>query len=274
MDPELLSVTVAALPKDVWDVVANESRLDEWSGEWRKHDVTWTSHNKVLCAHGDPPYCLRWRTGTRIPFRRSRKWELQVAREGVGTKITERALGRYPERARPMIRADLARIRDIVEPPQPADFRQTSDKLTLLNVYTAQFGSYTTMLWQVPALGLTAQAFLMTIALGSPVSGNARIAAAALSIIIAWASQNLMHSQRGRAINHAELAKRVSSKLTLKYYLGDDFALEDAIPRKTNAYDVWDVDHRIYAIWKICMLIFVAVDIVVIISVEWNFNFF
>jgi hypothetical protein len=274
MDLEPLSVTVAALPEDVWSVVADENRLGEWSDEWRRRGFTWTSYNRVLERRGHPDYRLQWRTGSKVSYRGLRKWELELAGSGEGTTITERALGRHPEPARLIISADLAHLREITEPPHDSDISLAADKLALLTVYTTQFGSYTTMLWQVPALGLTAQAFLMTIALGSPISDDARIAASALSMIIAWASQNLMHSQRGRAINQAELAKRISAKLFLKRYLGDGFALDDAVPRQTNARDVWEVDHRIYAIWKICMLIFVAVDIVVIISVVWGFKFF
>jgi hypothetical protein len=272
--PEPLGVTVAASPETVWNVVADESRLDEWSDEWRRHSFRWTTYNKVLKRSRDPIYCLEWRTGSKASFRSLRRWHLELAEDEAGTKITERPLGRHPELARATIRADLAHLKEIIEPPSLPNISQMADKLALLNVYTTQFGSYTTMLWQVPALGLTAQAFLMTIALGSPISDDARIAASSLSIIIAWASQNLMHSQRGRAINQAELAKRVSSKLSLKQYLGDNFALDDAVPEKANARDVWDVDHRIYAIWKVCMLIFVAVDIVVITSVVWGFKFF
>jgi hypothetical protein len=275
MDLGLLSVTVASPPEDVWSVVADENRLGEWSDEWRRRGFKWTSYNKVLGRRGHPDYSLRWRTGSKVSYRGLRKWELELAGNGAGTTITERALGRHPEPARLIIRADLAHLKEITEPPpQEPEICQPADKLALLTVYTTQFGSYTTMLWQVPALGLTAQAFLMTIALGSSISDDARIAASALSMIIAWASQNLMHSQRGRAINQAELAKRISAKLFLKQYLEDDFALDDAVPGQTNARDVWEVDHRIYAIWKICMLIFVAVDIVVIISVVWGFKFF
>ncbi len=268
------SERVAAPPEAVWNVVADENRLGEWSDEWCRRGFKWMSYKKVLERRGYPDYRLQWRTGSKVSYRGLRKWELELAGNGAGTTITEKALGRHPASARLIIRADLEHLKEITESPQGSDISQTADKLALLTVYTTQFGSYTTMLWQVPALGLTAQAFLMTIALGSPISDDARIAAAALSMIIAWASQSLMHSQRGRAINQAELAKRISAKLFLKQYLGDDFALDDAVPSQTNARDVWEVDHKIYAIWKICMLIFVAVDIVVIISVVWGFKFF
>ena len=137
--------------------------------------------------------------------------------------------------------------------------------VTLLNVYTAQFGSYTTLLWQVPALGLTAQAFLLMIAMGAGSSDAARYTAAALSIIIAVASWNLMHYQRGRAINQAELAKRVSYELSLQDLLGG-FQVEDGIPTRADAVRVWAVDHAMYMVWRLCMVVFVLADVAVIIS--------
>jgi hypothetical protein len=274
-------VAVAAAPADVWEVAGNENRLGEWSAEWRKHDpqwtgysAKWTSRNKVLIKYKtDLSTGLRCRTGNWLAPWGWRRWQLELTRHETGTIITERFLG-WRAGTLDMIRADLQRLKDIIEPPRPAHFRQTADMLALLGVYTTQFGSFTTMLWQVPALGLTAQAFLMTIALGSPISDDARIAAAALSVIIAWASQSLMHSQRGRAVNQAELAKRVSSKLAVDQFLGGDFALDDAVPKRTNARDIWDVDHQIYAIWRFCMIVFVVVDAVVILSVVTGWGVF
>jgi hypothetical protein len=139
------------------------------------------------------------------------------------------------------------------------------DLVTLLNVYTAQFGSYTTLLWQVPALGLTAQAFLLMIAMGPGSSDAARYGAAALSVIIAVASWNLMHYQRGRAINQAELAKRVSCELSLQGLLGG-FQVKDSIPARADAVRVWAVDHAMYLVWRLCMVLFALADAAVIIS--------
>jgi hypothetical protein len=45
---------------------------------------------------------------------------------------------------------------------QPKLAPETPDQLiSLLSVYAGQYASYTTLLWQVPALSLTAQAFLL-----------------------------------------------------------------------------------------------------------------
>jgi hypothetical protein len=169
------------------------------------------------------------------------------------------------------VRAGLGRLEwkaqapDHVKMPAGAEEFGKDNLVTLLNVYTAQFGSYTTLLWQVPALGLTAQAFLLMIAMGAGSSDAARYTAAALSVIIAVASWNLMHYQRGRAINQAELAKRVSYELSLQDLLGG-FQVEDGIPTRADAVRVWAVDHAMYMVWRFCMAVFVLADAAVIIS--------
>lgn len=134
----------------------------------------------------------------------------------------------------------------------------------LLGVYATQFGSYTTLLWQVPALSLTAQAFLMTIALSDD-SNMARLIASVLSIMIAGTSISLMHNQRGHAINHGVLALRVSRKLGLARELGK-LAIHDAKPEFADAETVWvGWDRHIYHVWKICLGLFIAADVTVII---------
>lgn len=155
---------------------------------------------------------------------------------------------------------------------------EPGDMVVLLNVYTSQFGSYTTLLWQVPALGLTAQAFLMTIVLGagSPSTGDAaRYIASALSIIVAFASVYLMHNQRARAINHAELAKRISYTLSLTNLLGGSFGLRDAVPDKgADAQNVWAINRVTYGIWVRCMCLFGITDSIVIISLLLGTSWF
>jgi hypothetical protein len=268
-------------------VVEDEKHLNEWSSDWcsnnrgtiarwlrscevridnDKHQVKLTTTVKGLYVD-EVTWKLAAETGRRSTISGCRHRVLRP----MGQVLSRVTFGHLP--GANDLHLDLARLKIIIQAKGWRD--PDRDKLlTLLNIYTTQFGSYATLLWQVPALGLAAQAFLMTIALGSPVSDNARVAAAALSIIIAWASWKLMHSQRGRAINQAELVRRVSSKLSLKEFLGDDFALDDGVPKETNARNVWEVDHGIYHLWRDCMFIFGAVDIVVIISVVWGFMFF
>jgi len=178
-------------------------------------------------------------------------------------------------RRRKLLMGNLDRLKGFAEanPSQVEDDLKAGDMVALLSVYTTQFGSFTTLLWQVPALGLTAQAFLMTIVLGaasSSISNGARYAAAGLSIIVALAAIYLMHDQRARAINHAELAKRISYRLSLTKVLGGSFGLDDAVPKQgTDAQNVWTTNHVIYAGWQICMALFAIVDALVIISISF-----
>jgi hypothetical protein len=167
-----------------------------------------------------------------------------------------------------LIRQGLERVKGFAEVVARHDDSKLKpgDMVTLLNVYTSQFGSYTTLLWQVPALGLTAQAFLMTIVLGTG-SDAARYLTSALSIIIAFASFRLMHDQRARAINHAELAKRISYRLSLTNLIGGSFGLSDAVPRQgVDAQNVWATNRRIYGVWIGCMLLFAVTSALVIIA--------
>jgi hypothetical protein len=140
-----------------------------------------------------------------------------------------------------------------------------SDLVSLLAVYGGQAGSYTTLLWQVPALSFTGQSFLLTIAL---MHGNGRWAgaiAAVLSFIIALASLFLLHQHRGHAINHMIMAGRVSHLLNLENLLGtvEIAAGADAVPPGADPETLWDVDHWIYHLWRFACWAFLLTDIVI-----------
>jgi hypothetical protein len=154
----------------------------------------------------------------------------------------------------------------------------TADQLiSLLGVYAAQYASYTTLLWQVPTLSLTAQAFLLTIALGHSNGVSARVTAAALSALISAASYALMQNQRGHAIYYGELAGRVSGHLDLGRYLGGALGVLDGDVDQADAETVWmwrgrnetvtARAGRMYAVWKGCMAVFLFVDIGIIAAV-------
>lgn len=108
------SVTVAASPEAVYDLVADVTRMGEWSpvctgGEWREGDTTWfTGSNK----NGD----LEWQTQCRVdvaePSREFTftncgfagdielvRWSYTIEPAGDGCVVTERweVLPPYPE---------------------------------------------------------------------------------------------------------------------------------------------------------------------------------
>jgi hypothetical protein len=160
--------------------------------------------------------------------------------------------------------------------PRPAP--ETPDQLiSLLGVYASQYASYTTLLWQVPALSLTAQAFLLTIALSHGNGTSAKVIGAALSAVISAASYALMHDQRGHANYFGELARRVSHRLGLSEYLGGTLTIDVGDADRTDADAVWvwlgrsevivPRAGRMYTVWKGCMLIFTFVDVGIIASV-------
>jgi hypothetical protein len=157
---------------------------------------------------------------------------------------------------------------------QRVELSNADQVIALLGVYAAQAGSYTTLLWQVPALSLTAQSFLLTIALTNGNGTVAKVTAAALSAVISAASYALMHDQRGHAINHGELAMRLSGKLALSPFIDTYLEVDDGMPRVTNADRLWTWHKEgrlraglMYAVWKGCLLLFLLVDTGIICSV-------
>jgi hypothetical protein len=157
---------------------------------------------------------------------------------------------------------------------QRVELSNADQVIALLGVYAAQAGSYTTLLWQVPALSLTAQSFLLTIALTNGNGTAAKVTAAALSAVISAASYALMHDQRGHAINHGELAMRLSGKLALSPFIDTYLEVDDGMPRVTNADRLWTWHKEgrlraglMYAVWKGCLLLFLLVDTGIICSV-------
>jgi hypothetical protein len=91
-----------------------------------------------------------------------------------------------------------------VTPTQPAHGHETTaskalsreEMLAQYQVVAARRQNFDAMLWQVPALSLTAQAFLLVIALGSGSGHLARIAAGLLSAVTALMSVQLLLRQR------------------------------------------------------------------------------
>jgi hypothetical protein len=174
----------------------------------------------------------------------------------------------------------------MAEETKPGGLKPSSadNWISLLTVYATQFGSYTTLLWQVPALGLTAQSFLMTIALTHDSSRWARLIASVLGMIVVGASYALMHDQRGRAINQGALACIASNKLSLKNLIGNigPPGVTDGVPKETDAEKVW-TDRKtspllsaelMYHIWRLCLALFAIADVLIIVSASLNLNWF
>lgn len=102
--------TVVGAPIDtVWNVVTDVTRVGEWSGEcqgceWvegadsavagarfrgrnRRGSMRWTRVNEVIRA--EPPHSFVWHTLSRFPYLDSTEWQLSLAEDSAGTRVTE-----------------------------------------------------------------------------------------------------------------------------------------------------------------------------------------
>jgi uncharacterized protein YndB with AHSA1/START domain len=102
-------VVVDRRPEAVWAVVADVTRVGEWSGEcrgcrWegdargavagarfrgrnRRGGLRWTRVNEIVVA--DEPSVLAWRTVPGGPYPDSVEWRITMVAEGTSTRVTE-----------------------------------------------------------------------------------------------------------------------------------------------------------------------------------------
>ncbi|HEY5528720.1 MAG TPA: hypothetical protein VIL51_04625 [Thermoleophilia bacterium] len=73
------------------------------------------------------------------------------------------------------------------------------------------------LLWQAPVLSLTAQAFLMTVALGSGVPLYSRTVACLLSIIVAFLSVHILTRHRQAEITDAHWLRDLEKRAAVEY---------------------------------------------------------
>ncbi|MGO4691812.1 hypothetical protein [Glaciibacter sp. 2TAF33] len=143
---------------------------------------------------------------------------------------------------------------------------------------TARFLAHDQMLWQTPALALTAQAFLMTIALGPQVSAWKGAIASVLGLMVTVMSMHLL--ARHRFLELVEKAKLIELEGRLgieplsvqswawKYAtpppLGTAYAREGYVlesPKYT-----WLMSKPSYNIWQGGLLLFAAANVVILIE--------
>lgn len=80
--------------------------------------------------------------------------------------------------------------------------------------------AFDTMMWQVPALGLAAQAFLLTIAFGSSSSNAARYISGALAMIVALVAIQTMLKHRSNELTDNLILERLEKLEGIEIGLG------------------------------------------------------
>ncbi|MFJ8056741.1 hypothetical protein [Streptomyces sp. NPDC096142] len=121
----------------------------------------------------------------------------------------------------------------------------SDERLVMYQVVAARHASLDQMVWQVPGIALTAQAFLMTIGLGAGSGQLARLGSGILSVVVAFMSLELLMRHRLSAIADAVWLERFEQEQgweVLHRPLNDRCTqLGVPMPRvaRPRAYSVW-----------------------------------
>lgn len=109
-----------------------------------------------------------------------------------------------------------------------------SDQLTVYQILSDRRTAYDSMMWQTPALGMTAQAFLLTLALSSDTSGVGRATSAGLSILISLMVLQLLAKHRRNETLDSLVLEDLEKKLGVRAVLG---VIPHGHPRERSTAD-------------------------------------
>jgi hypothetical protein len=158
--------------------------------------------------------------------------------------------------------------------PKAADMKDNLDSTILASLYqviSSRRLGYDTLMWQVPVLSLTAQAFLFTIAPGSSALAS-RFISSFLALVIALISMQLMSKHRHHELMDSKLLEQLEEKtLALGRFYPYPFSIgpharsklrEEAVGVKANRF----VKASSYKIWMFGLALFAiaAIGIMVI----------
>ena len=113
-------------------------------------------------------------------------------------------------------------------------------------------------MWQAPALGLAAEAFLMTVSQNSGLLRDARIIATVLGALVALMSMQLM-------AKHRSISRRDDRALSqLEKKIGVSSPFEEISPPgglwavKISSYQLWQTGLLLFVLTNLGLLIFLA----------------
>jgi hypothetical protein len=154
-------------------------------------------------------------------------------------------------------------------PSLPAPDRETL--LHLHGVLSDRRQNYDGLMWQVPALGLSAQAFLLTIALGSGSGTLARAGSSALAAMVALMSMQLMAKHRLHELADSMTLEKIERELSIFFLNAPPHAAVgtrlEQLPAagtpwwlKWSSYRVWMAGLGAFAAVGLASLVFAVVD--------------
>lgn len=126
------------------------------------------------------------------------------------------------------------------------------------------------MLWQTPALALTAQAFLLTVALNEQASVLPRVVTAILGLLVAAASMQLMAKHRLlESVDRAMLTKLEEAlglpQIAERRYYDSRRGTVDG-ESATRIRSSWWRRRRSYVIWQIMLGAFLLANLTAIVA--------
>lgn len=124
---------------------------------------------------------------------------------------------------------------------------------------------YDTLMWQVPALSLSGQAFLFTIALGASSSASARVISSLLAFIIAVISMQLMSKHRFHEELNSRLLEHFETTYGLNTWLGYPFHNPKLVNQAIKVRSGLFVRRSSYRIWMGGLGLFALASLAVIV---------
>lgn len=150
----------------------------------------------------------------------------------------------------------------------PSRGKRASEELGIAvwQTMAARRSGFDAMMWQTPALGMTAQAFLLTLALGPGTARWARLISAVLSLVLSLMVMQLMAKHRQNEVCESRRLEQLEAKLRFKENFG---FLPHAIHKAANADKrFWNASS--YRLWMAGLALFAIVAAVIIVLAGCN----
>lgn len=133
--------------------------------------------------------------------------------------------------------------------------------LTAYQVLASRRAGYDTLIWQTPVLGLTAQAFLFTVALSHESSRTARFIAASLALVTSVISIQLMAKHRHHERLDSEALQHFESEHNLPPLHKPPEERAEELGWKRNLLVRW----RSYVVWAVGLAVFGAAAVMILV---------
>lgn len=151
------------------------------------------------------------------------------------------------------------------EPTPPASGTERETLLFAYEMLILRQQTQANLLWQTPSLALTAQAFLLTIALSADASSLGRIFAACLGIVVALISMHTMVKHRHfENLDNFKMA-RLERQLGLPPLSTRSWKDDPPVPGgRPVGQDNWRTKLSSYEVWQAGIALFAIINLYVI----------